>query len=239
MPPPAGRPICPRTAPIRHRPQDPELGQQNSYLSDQTGSTGTALRAAEEHRQVFHADLSARFGPFDDEPGPNQSCRSPIVELTNNQKRMRDAINAMQPGGYTHIPQGLVWGWRVLSPGEPFTQGVAYDDTTTQKALVLLSDGKNTFPETYTSYGYQADGRLASTSAPASATLNEKVTTICEAVKAKGIRLYMILLEENDPRHDADFPGLRVDGRRRQARSITRFRTRRSWTTPSRTSART
>jgi hypothetical protein len=28
--------------------------------------------------------------------------------------------------------------------------------------------------------------------------LNDRVSTICEAVKAKGIRLYMILLEEND-----------------------------------------
>jgi hypothetical protein len=87
----------------------------------------------------------------------------------------------------------------VLSPSEPFTEGVAYDDASTQKALVLLSDGKNTFPETYTSYGYRADGRLGPNWNAGVRALNEKVTTLCEAIKAKGIRLYMILLEENDP----------------------------------------
>ncbi len=120
------------------------------------------------------------------------------MELTNDQDRMRAAISAMEPGGFTHIPQGLVWGWRVLSPEEPFTQGAGYDDAGTQKALVLLSDGKNTFPETYTSYGYRADGRLATSEKAGVDALNDKVTTICERVKAKGIRLYMILLEEND-----------------------------------------
>jgi hypothetical protein len=26
------------------------------------------------------------------------------------------------------VAQGLVWAWRVLSPQEPFSQGVSYDD---------------------------------------------------------------------------------------------------------------
>ncbi len=172
----------------------------NSYLADQTGGRGSAIDRLKNVDKYFTPTYLAGYhGPFDEDTGPNQSCRGPIVELTNDQKRMRDAITAMQPGGYTHIPQGLAWGWRVLSPGEPFDQGVAYDDTTTQKALVLLSDGKNTFPETYTSYGYRAGGRLASTEQGGINALNDKVTTLCEAVKAKGIRLYMILLEENDP----------------------------------------
>jgi Flp pilus assembly protein TadG len=177
----------------------PSWAMQNNFLSDQTGRSGTALERLRNTDKYFRPIVSARFDPFDTDTGPNQSCRGPIVELTNNTERMRSAINAMQPGGYTHIPQGLVWGWRVLSPGEPFTQGVPYGDKTTQKALVLLSDGKNTFPETYTSYGYRADGRLAGDERTGISRLNDKVSTICEAVKAKGIRLYMILLEENDP----------------------------------------
>jgi Flp pilus assembly protein TadG len=170
---------------------------RNSYLDDQTSGTPLErLKNVDKYFTPLH--LAAYHGAFDEKLGPNQSCRGPVVELTNDQERMRDAIDAMEPGGYTHIPQGLVWGWRVLSPGEPFDQGADYDDATTQKALVLLSDGKNTFPETYTSYGYRADGRLASSERSGVRRLNEKVTEICEQVKAKGIRLYMILLEEND-----------------------------------------
>lgn len=165
----------------------------NSYLGDRT--SGPAL---DRLRNVDKYFSPIRLAGFNDRTGPNQSCRGPIVELTNDQGRMRDAIDAMDTGGYTHIPQGLVWGWRVLSPEEPFSQGAAYEDTTTQKALVLLSDGANTFPETYTSYGYRADGRLASTERAGIDALNEKVATICERVKAQGIRLYMILFQEND-----------------------------------------
>jgi Mg-chelatase subunit ChlD len=170
---------------------------QNSYLNDRTsGAMATRMKNVDKY---FQPIAGASLDLSDVDEGPNQSCRGPIVELTNDKSRMRDAIDAMQPGGFTHIPQGLAWGWRVLSPGAPFTQGVAYDDPKTQKALVLLSDGKNTVPETYTSYGFLADGRLGSSEATAKRQLDENVTTICEAVKAKGIRLYMILLEENDP----------------------------------------
>jgi len=178
----------------------PAYARDNSYLADQTNNRGTAIERLKNVDKYFTPiNLAGYRDVFDVDRGPNQSCRGPIVELTIDQERMRDAIDAMEPGGWTHIPQGLAWGWRVLSPSEPFTEGVAYDDTSTQKALVLLSDGKNTFPETYTSYGYRADGRLGPNWNAGVRALNEKVTTLCEAIKAKGIRLYMILLEENDP----------------------------------------
>ena len=84
---------------------------------------------------------------------------------------------------------------------------------------MLLSDGKNTFTDTdYTSYGYLADGRLGAVERAAHpAQLNDKVSTLCEAVKAKGIRLYMILLEENDAGHEADLRGLRLAERQGRA----------------------
>ena len=46
----------------------------------------------------------------------------------------------------TFIPTGLIWGWHVLSSGEPFTQGIDDDDEefeNTVKAIVLLTDGDN------------------------------------------------------------------------------------------------
>jgi Mg-chelatase subunit ChlD len=178
--------------------QRPSYAMQNDYLQDRTNGRGNALERLRNTDKYFSPILGASFDPFDDKKGPNESCRGPIVELTSDRQRMRDAINAMEPGGYTHIPQGLAWGWRVLSPGEPFTQGADYDDGETQKALVLLSDGKNTFPGTYTAYGFRADERLAPTEKAGVRKLNESVTQICEDVKARSIRLYMILFDEND-----------------------------------------
>ena len=167
----------------------------NSYLVDRDGST--ALERMRNVDKYFPPDITVAF---DEEHGPNQACRGPIVELNNDRDRMHAAINAMQPGGWTHIPEGLAWGWRVLSHEEPFDQGAEYNDVDTQKVLVLLSDGKNTVTETdYTSYGYLADARLGLNKFTSKRKLDENTTTLCEAVKAKGIRLYMVLLEENDP----------------------------------------
>jgi hypothetical protein len=40
----------------------------------------------------------------------------------------------------------LAWGWRVLSPTAPFTEGAPYDPTgqSVRKVIVLMSDGENT-----------------------------------------------------------------------------------------------
>jgi hypothetical protein len=170
----------------------PGYARGNSYLEDQTG--GSAL---DRLRNVDKYFRPIRLASFNEERGPNQACRGPIVELTNDEDRMRAAIKAMSPGGNTHINQGLIWGWRVLSPGEPFSQGVGYDDAETQKALVLLSDGVNTVGG-YTSYGYVADGRLGTSDRRAKRQLDANVTTICKQVKERNIRLYMILFQEND-----------------------------------------
>jgi hypothetical protein len=49
-------------------------------------------------------------------------------------------------GGGTNQAEGLAWGWRVLSPGAPFTEGRPYDDPDdpVRKVLVLMTDGENT-----------------------------------------------------------------------------------------------
>jgi hypothetical protein len=56
-----------------------------------------------------------------------------------------ETIRNMRADGYTHVAEGVGWGLRVLSPGEPFTEGVSYDNQDITKAMVLLTDGENTF----------------------------------------------------------------------------------------------
>jgi hypothetical protein len=49
-------------------------------------------------------------------------------------------------GGGTNQAEGLAWGWRVLSPGAPFTQGETFNAArdNVRKVIVLMSDGENT-----------------------------------------------------------------------------------------------
>ncbi|MCC6734676.1 MAG: pilus assembly protein [Bauldia sp.] len=78
--------------------------------------------------------------------GPNYNCTTTQVRaLTTSEDDITGWITAMQANGYTNIEEGVMWGWRLLSPGIPFTEGRAYDDTDNQKILIIMTDGANTY----------------------------------------------------------------------------------------------
>jgi hypothetical protein len=80
--------------------------------------------------------------------GPNRGCPTPIVPLTTDKSTVVNAIRGMLHwnGGGTNQIEGLSWAWRVLSPGQPFTQGRPYNDPNdpVRKVIVLFTDGDNT-----------------------------------------------------------------------------------------------
>lgn len=107
---------------------------------------------------VMGSQRSRDFGDY----GPNMGCTTdPVLPLTTSQTASLNAIDAMQPGGYTNVQAGIAWGWRMLSAGAPFTQGRGYDVPENDKFLIVLTDGNNTFPSQstanvteYYSWGY-------------------------------------------------------------------------------------
>jgi hypothetical protein len=97
--------------------------------------------------------------------------------------------------GYTNIWEGTAWGWRLLSPAEPFTDGCSYHDEGNSKYLVVMTDGANTCePE---SNRYVFKGRLGTYgSTPAESTLRSqmdaKLRSACANAKAAGITVFTI-----------------------------------------------
>jgi len=81
-----------------------------------------------------------------DYTGPNIGCPARVLPFSNEHSVITDYIenntHAWFRGG-TIGSQGLVWGWRMLDPGAPFPNPVAYNDPTTVKALIMMTDGKN------------------------------------------------------------------------------------------------
>ena len=200
---------APATAATRWAPYlwaDEPSGYGNHYLPDAKGGKGNKADASDPF-----AKYEVNSVPDRKNLGPNAACPEPIVELTNDQARMRAEIGKMVPhnvsGGNssgTNVAQGLAWGWRVLSPEAPFQEGASYSDKTTTKVLVLLSDGRNQIvPEghqgrsDYTSFGYLAEGRLGSKTdyLAAERAVDGKVKRTCENAKKEGIRIYTILLQ--------------------------------------------
>lgn len=143
---------------------------------------------------------------------PNFKCGQPVQPLTNVKSAITSRINAMVADGSTVIPEGLAWGWRLISPGAPFTEGAAYTDPDTVKAIILLTDGENNvrgngqFGSNFTAYGYEdipaTNNQLGNN---ANNTLDSKTTQLCNNIKADkdgdpnhpDILLYTIIFDVN------------------------------------------
>jgi Flp pilus assembly protein TadG len=166
-------------------PDEPDGGgYANTYLKDGS-STGRYKTYA------FYRDSPQWWGAG---AGPNYNCPSGAIQpLTNVKSTITTALGKMRAQGNTVIPEGLAWGWRVISPGVPFTEGVGYDDPDTMKVIILLTDGRNdvggggngNFKSYFTSYGYADNGRMGATNGSnAEATLNAKLSSLCQTIKA-------------------------------------------------------
>lgn len=138
--------------------------------------------------------------------GPNRACPTPIVPLTNDFDVLNTNIDAMRHwnGSGTNVSEGLMWGWRVLSPDAPYTEGRAFNDPTAQKVIVLLTDGENVVygasgtpnKSDYGSYGFLASGRFgAQDQSTAARNVDGWVQQTCTNLKSQGVLIYTITLE--------------------------------------------
>ncbi len=149
---------------------DPEYNSNsntsNNYLDDDQGAalasnfTMTTSMSAGSGSPQQRA-TAFMFNPFKyrgtnasldtsppDTRGPNRGCPTPIVPLTTSDTVIQSNIAAMRhwSGGGTNQAEGLAWGWRVLSPTAPFTEGEPFNAArdNVRKVIVLMSDGENT-----------------------------------------------------------------------------------------------
>lgn len=142
--------------------------------------------------------------------GPNFDCVSePIVPLTSDVEAIKNQIDSLVAKGSTNLLEGMMWGWRVLSPSEPFAQGRPKSDANNEKIIVFLTDGANSVTQlpwtelksAYSSFGYRVDERLVDvqvSSGKLHDVLDEKTLGACTNAKADGIRIFTIRLELSD-----------------------------------------
>jgi hypothetical protein len=138
--------------------------------------------------------------------GPNFMCTTKaVLPLTTNKSTVMAKINEMEAEGATSIMEGAMWGWRMLSPGAPFTEGRPYGTENNQKVLVLMTDGQNTYyPNSkfikswYDVYGYVARGGLGTTSTSSSTlttAMNNRTLQACANMKSAGVIIYAVAFQ--------------------------------------------
>ena len=136
--------------------------------------------------------------------GPNAYCPSAMTPMTPTKSKVVAGINAMVARGATHVGLGADWGWRMLSPkwrtywgGDMNSNNLPLDYGTPKmnKAMVLMTDGENTFASTTrTAYGKLSDYGV--TEDVAVAQLDIRLTTVCTAMKNAGIIVYTIAFRD-------------------------------------------
>ena len=124
--------------------------------------------------------------------GPNFNCTTDaVVPLTND--TVKTAIGNMAADGTTNITAGLMWGWRMLSPTAPFTEGRAYSVGDNKKILILMTDGENTYfangkftVSHYGAWGYIWKSHLGTTSSTESVMTGKmegRMETACANIR--------------------------------------------------------
>ena len=190
-------------------------------LARPTGRSGDPLFTGTNFRSLDITPRTTR--------GPNQACPDPLTPLTNVRSTLESAIAQMEPwsGNGTMVNLGAAWGWRVLSPGAPFTEGLPFDTEGNKKAMIILTDGINIFNSVssrctgtnpryssqYTRYGYLSEGLLdgATSRSAAQDRLNDRVGTVCQNIKDTGIIVYTIVFQLDDPETQAMFQACATD----------------------------
>lgn len=147
--------------------------------------------------------------------GPNYNCKSePVTALTTSKRDISNAIRDMKANGNTNIHQGIVWGWRVLSPQEPFTGGREIPDENSdeehKRFLIVMSDGANTYGSAsgthnitrYEAYGFGTEERLGNgidQPREIAEEMDERTAIACENAKNDGeIEIFTVAFQITD-----------------------------------------
>lgn len=177
----------------------------NSWLDDVVGGSHEQKQrsiAKYKTQKPVVANFKDTTGPLT--LGPNRACPTPIVPLTETMSKVRTGINAMQywNGSGTNIAEGVAWGWRLLSPAEPYSQALPFGDSA-RKILVVMTDGTNVSfgasntinKSDYGSYGFLTDERIPSvtTKSTAEAYINDSVEDMCVDIKKLDVEIYTII----------------------------------------------
>lgn len=135
--------------------------------------------------------------------GPNVDCpNTALLPLTDSLPTIKMRIGSMRASGGTNIHQGVMWGFHMLSPTEPLTEGRPYDSATS-KVMIVMTDGENTHAASgnmngshwYTAYGYPYNERLGEvgdSTAELQVIMDTRTTTTCTNAKLAGITIYTI-----------------------------------------------
>ncbi|WP_312797417.1 pilus assembly protein [Tianweitania sp.] len=212
------------------------FGSNNNWWDDSSQSTdsGTATQLKRQKNMPKYFAIAPQTASMPEaHEGPNASCTTtailPLTDISNSTgvTRVKSAINGMISLGATNVPEGMAWGWRVLSSQAPFIGGRSETERGNDKVVIVLTDGENTYytpsslrnndnaglKSTYSSLGYAGLGynttttpRIFMNTSVSKSThtndnyakaMNQQFSALCSNAKAAGVVVMTVALDLN------------------------------------------
>jgi Flp pilus assembly protein TadG len=204
-------------------PNKDSFGATNNWWNDGTEEAGRERQVnMTKYYKVRPYGATSSQGT-----GPNYSCTTePITPLTDvsvaeGLTAIKAAIDRMAANGNTDVPEGMAWGWRTISSGEPFTGGRPENEKGNDKVVIVLTDGANTYTKpsndpagnksTYAAYGYlqpgynggsvgrllmdTSVGQYDYSSSNYTAALDDHMAKLCDNAKAGNVLVMTVSLD--------------------------------------------
>lgn len=116
-----------------------------------------------------------------------------------SQSAFNTYANSLVANGNTYLDIGMIWGGRMISPSGVFQDNVntaAANGGEVSRHLIFMTDGEMQTINTYQqAWGMEYwDRKVASDGSSSTETANhtKRFLAVCEAIKAKGVRLWVI-----------------------------------------------
>ena len=127
----------------------------------------------------------------------NTWCSKEILPLTNDPVAIANHINSLWADGFTYIPEGVMWGWRVLTKSMPFqSDDAAANGKKLRKIMVLMTDGENQamndLPDNPTNHLLSRQYHDAAYFDSEVSRANLVTRNACEAAKKDDIEMYVV-----------------------------------------------
>jgi predicted Fe-Mo cluster-binding NifX family protein len=126
-------------------------------------------------------------------------CADELQPLTEIRGQLVSTIAKLKPYDNTYIPDGIMWGIRMLTNSAPFTEAKASNPsvsavTKDRKALILMTDGDNTLsPNAANKAGKNNMSPNSAWHEGSDVVLaNQYTIAACNEAKAKGLEVYTI-----------------------------------------------
>ncbi|MCU0830166.1 MAG: pilus assembly protein TadG-related protein [Rhizobiaceae bacterium] len=124
------------------------------------------------------------------------TCAPELLPLTDNRATLLAKIDSLWPDNNTYIPEGIMWGTRMLTATQPFTEasGAGSNNAQSQthvnrKALIVMTDGMNTI---------RASGRWHNDTND-SAEPDRITLEACAEAKNNGLEVYTVTFGNQVP----------------------------------------